>query len=132
MHSLICISTLFVIASAAKPPVELFSPLVPQKVLATLNALPVPTKYPQYTNREGTWLYFSPNSWTSGFFPATAYALNTRKDLCGASDANGLDAADWVALGQTASSGLIPLESNNSIGHDVGFVSFPFMEELKM
>jgi hypothetical protein len=38
--------------------------------------------------------------------------------------------ADWVGLGRTWSDGLISLESSNSVGHDVGFLSFPFVEEL--
>ncbi|KAJ6582824.1 glycoside hydrolase family 88 protein [Mycena sp. CBHHK59/15] len=58
------------------------------------------------------------------------YALNTRKTLCGVSPANGLSAADWLTLGRSASNGLIPLELHNNQGHDVGFLSFPFVEEL--
>jgi len=101
------------------------------KVLATAKSLPVSIQYPKYTDRtEGDWLFFSPDTWTSGFFPATPYALNTRKSLCRATKANGLDAADWVALGRSASNGLIPLETKNTVGHDVGFLSFPFVEEL--
>jgi len=132
MYTLIIIYSLLATTSATNPSVnsELFSSLVPQKVLATFNALPNPIKYPQYTTTTGTWQYFSPDTWTSGFFPATGYALNTRKKLCSASDANGLGTADWVALGRAASNGLIPLEANTGVGHDVGFLSFPFVEEL--
>ncbi|KAF8638888.1 hypothetical protein AX17_001941 [Amanita inopinata Kibby_2008] len=76
----------------------------------------------------GKWLYFSPNTWTSGFLPATGYALRRRQQLCGSS--NDLHIADWLYLGRAASSGLVPLEANNTVGHDVGFLSFPFVEEL--
>ena len=131
MPTLLYLSTiLFTALVAANAPPELFSPLVPEKILATFNALPNPIKYPQYTTTNGTWLYFDPDTWTSGFFPASGYALNTRKRLCGASDANGLGAADWVALSRAASNGLIPLETKTSVGHDLGFLSFPFVEEL--
>ncbi|KAF8831798.1 hypothetical protein HHX47_DHR1001178 [Lentinula edodes] len=117
-------------------PDELFSPLIPQKIANTSNSLPSPIQYPQYTNtwnvsNPGTWLDFIPDTWTSGFFPASLYALNTRKTLCGATDANALGIADWLELGRSTSTGLIPLETNNTnLQHDVGFVSFPFAEEL--
>jgi hypothetical protein len=130
MYMLFFLSSLLATASAAKPPAELYSSLVPQKVLATFNALPNPVKYPEYSTTDGTWQYFPPDTWTSGFFPVTGYALNTRKNLCCPSDANGLGTADWLALSRAASNGLIPLEVNTGVGHDVGFLSFPFVEEL--
>lgn len=115
----------------ASAPSQLFSPLIPQKVLATFNALPSPVQYPQYTDTTtGKWQYFTPWTWTSGFFPVTGYALNTRKTLCGGTPANGLGVADWLALGRSASTGLIGLDASHGIGHDVGFLSFPFVEEL--
>ncbi|KAF9448915.1 glycoside hydrolase family 88 protein [Macrolepiota fuliginosa MF-IS2] len=118
------------VLGATVPP-ELFSPLVPQKILATFQNLPNPTKYPQYTDQTvGAWQLFSPDTWTSGFFPATGYALNTRKSLCGATSSNGLDIADWLELSREASTALVPLEIKNNEGHDVGFLSFPFVEEL--
>jgi hypothetical protein len=132
MYTLIIIYSLLATTSANNPSAELFSSLIPQKVLATFKALPDPIQYPQYTTTDGTWEYFSPDTWTSGFFPATGYALNTRKKLCGASNANGLGAADWIALSRAANSGLIPLEKKTGVGHDVGFLSFPFVEELVM
>lgn len=131
MYTLFMLSSILAVAVAA-PPAQIFSPLVPQKVLATFKALPKPIQYPQYTNTGGTWLYFSPDTWTSGFFPVTGYALNTRKTLCGATTANGLGSADWVSLGRSASTGLLPLVTRNNVGHDVGFLSFPFVEELAM
>ena len=121
-----------VTADFVLPTTVLTSPLIPQKVLATFNALPNPVKYPEYSTTDGIWQYFSPDTWTSGFFPATLYAIKTRLDLCYSSATNGLGAADWLTLGRAASSSLIPLEQKNSVEHDVGFLSFPFVEELAM
>ncbi|TFK72154.1 glycoside hydrolase family 88 protein [Pluteus cervinus] len=111
-------------------PAELFSPLVPQKVLSTFQSLPKPIQYPQWTDSAGKWQMFNPATWTSGFFPVTLYAVNTRKNLCGATAANGLNVADWLTLGRSASTGLIGLTDGNGVGHDVGFLSFAFVEEL--
>ena len=72
------------------------------------------------------WLWFNAQgTWTSGFFPATLYALNTRTRLCGQGSTN----TDWRALGQRWSSLLLPITRSNSVQHDVGFISFPFVEE---
>ncbi|KIK54566.1 glycoside hydrolase family 88 protein [Collybiopsis luxurians FD-317 M1] len=137
VSSLLLLVTLYATQAAqAAVPNELFSPLIPQKVLTTSESLPSPIMYPQYTNtwnvsNPGKWQDFIPDTWTSGFFPASLYALNTRKNLCGATDANALGTADWLELARSTSSGLIPLEHNNTnLQHDVGFVSFPFSEEL--
>jgi len=131
VKNVLLLSALYVSTAFANYPVELFSPLVPQKVLAAFNALPSPIQYPQYTDTTaGKWLYFSPNTWTSGFFPATGYAMNTRTQLCGTSSSNGLGSANWLSLGRAASNGLLSLDASHGIGHDVGFISFPFVEEL--
>ncbi|KAF7777605.1 CAZyme family GH88 [Agaricus bisporus var. burnettii] len=131
MKAVVALGILAPSVLAATVPNELFSSLVPQKILATFNDLPNPTQYPQYTDqRAGDWQYFNPNTWTSGFFPSTLYALNTRRTLCGATSRNGLGIANWLELGREASRALIPLETKNSQGHDVGFLSFPFVEEL--
>lgn len=117
-------------ALATIPP-ELFSPLVTQKVLATAKTPPNPIQFPQYTDATvGNWLLFNPDTWTTGFFPATLYEMNRRQKLCG--DKHGVGSADWVKLGQAWSTGEIPLETKTGVGHDVGFLSFPFIEELKM
>ncbi|KAJ7273074.1 glycoside hydrolase family 88 protein [Mycena rebaudengoi] len=123
------LSTLVPLALASVPP-QLFSGLIPAKVLATANSLPAAIQYPQYTTSGGDWLLFGPDTWTSGFFPTTLYALNTRKSLCGATPSNGLGSADWLRVGRSISNGLIPLEIRNGQGHDQGFLSFPFVEEL--
>ena len=111
-------------------PAELFSPLVAQKVLATAQTAQNPPQYPQYTDRvQGVWQYFAPDLWTSGFFPSTLYALNTRASICPTDD---LKSTDWVSLAQRWSTAEVPLETKTSVGHDVGFLSFPFAAELQM
>ncbi|KAJ7581499.1 glucuronyl hydrolase [Mycena floridula] len=129
-------SLFLTIAVKSGIPAELFSSTIPTKVLAAANSLPDPIQYPQYTSKSGGWLFFAPDTWTSGFFPATLYALNTRKSLCGATTENGLGIADWKTLARSTSAGLIPLETDpgerKNIQHDVGFISFPFAEELEI
>lgn len=56
--------------------------------------------------------------------------MNTRTQLCGTSSSNGLGSANWLSLGRAASNGLLSLDASHGIGHDVGFISFPFVEEL--
>ncbi|KAK0474786.1 glycoside hydrolase family 88 protein [Armillaria novae-zelandiae] len=108
---------------------DLYSSLIPSKVLATAKKLN--NQFPQYTDSSaGVWKLFSADKWTSGFFPATLYALEKRKMLCGATSANGLNAADWADLGRKTSAGLATLTKSNNVGHDVGFLSFPFVHEL--
>lgn len=112
------------------PPEELWSPLVSQKFYATAVNVSA-TQYPQYTDRTyGLWIDFDVDIWTSGFLPAALYAMHTREALCPglASD----PPVDWLALGRAWSGGLSALEVHNTVGHDVGFISFPLLEELKM
>lgn len=118
-------------------PSELFSSLVPQKVLSTAQSTQSPPKYPQWTDRnQGAWQYFTPDTWTSGFFPSTLYALNTRAQLCnktqGTSGDGGLKETDWVGLGRMWSAAEVPSETKTGVGHDVGFLSFPFADELAL
>ncbi|PCH38423.1 glycoside hydrolase family 88 protein [Wolfiporia cocos MD-104 SS10] len=92
-------------------PAELYSPLVASKVLKIASSLPQPMMYPQYTDRvRGDWEYFVPDLWTSGFFPATLYEMRRRAQLTPE----------------------VPLETNNTVGHDVGFLSYPFVNELEI
>jgi hypothetical protein len=108
---------------------ELFSPFIQSKVFNVANAH-VPTTYPEYTYpNNGSWIYFPADTWTTGFFPATLYALYERSLMC--PSASSVD-ADWLNLGRSWSTAEIPLETSNDLGHDVGFVSFPFAQELKM
>ncbi|EMD34410.1 glycoside hydrolase family 88 protein [Gelatoporia subvermispora B] len=115
-------------ASIGLPP-ELFSPLIAQKIATIAAAIPSPMMYPQYTDRvEGVWQYFKPDEWTTGFFPATLYAMHQRAQLCPSTNSG--DAAQWLQLGREWSTAEVPLEQTNTLGHDVGFVSYPFMLEL--
>ncbi|KAF9265801.1 glycoside hydrolase family 88 protein [Marasmius fiardii PR-910] len=115
------------------PPAELYSPLIPQKVLRSYSSLPSPIQYPQWTDQSvGKWDYFVPDTWTSGFFPATLYEMHNRQNLCPEnSDAAG-PGRDWLDLGRKACDGLVGLPGHNTQGHDVGFLSFAFLEELKI
>jgi hypothetical protein len=112
------------LARALQPAPELFSPCIYLKVLNTFESLPNPIKYPEYTDSiAGKWLDFAPDTWTSGFLPATAYALHTRNRFCP-------DDVDWLALGRASAGPLVPLEAKNTLGHDVGFLSYPFVDEI--
>ena len=115
---------------AAEPPEELYSPLVSSKILATAHDTRDGKSYPHNTDQvNGIWNYVGTDWWTSGFFPATLYSMNRRSELC----PNTADApADWVNLGQVWSADLTRLLIKNSVGHDVGFISFPFVDELTM
>lgn len=129
------LATLFVLSTLpfvlAAVPSELFSSLIPQKVFATFQALPSPIQYPQYTNTTtNDWIYFNPFTWTSAFLPTIGYAINTRTELCGTTSSNSQGMTDWLDLARSASNGLLPLNASNGIGHDVGFLSFAFVEEL--
>jgi len=120
------------VAGVPAPP-ELISPLIAQKVLATFKNLPSPILYPHVTDStEGKWIGHIPNWWTSGFFPATGYLLNTRLQICNSTLGNGLALGNWLALARQSTSGLVNLDADHGIGHDLGFVAFPFMEELAM
>ncbi|KAI0263721.1 d-4,5 unsaturated-glucuronyl hydrolase-like protein [Gloeopeniophorella convolvens] len=114
-------------------PSELFSPLVTQKLLTTAQLKPgVPSSYPQYTTRDtGAWLFFGADTWTSGFLPATFYALAERAAICPRS-MNGTTAAQWIQFGRSSSTGEIGLEAHTGVGHDVGFLSYPFVDELNV
>jgi len=115
----------------ASLPAEAFSPLIPQKVLATADTIESPAEYPQYTDRvAGSWQWFSPDTWTTGFFPSTLYALHARSTLC-SQDVGNLKETDWLGLGRMWSAAEVPLEFKTGVGHDVGFLSFPFMDELE-
>ncbi|EJD01239.1 d-4,5 unsaturated-glucuronyl hydrolase-like protein [Fomitiporia mediterranea MF3/22] len=118
---------------AATPPSELFSPLIAQKISQIASNFSSPTLYPQYTDSSGKWLYFPTDTWTTGFFPALLYSLNTRASFCKTSSSNdGLNETDWLTLAWGWSAPEVGLETNNSVGHDVGFLSFPFQEELTL
>ena len=114
-------------------PPYLFSPLIAQKLLACAQLTPgVPTLYPQYTTRDtGVWRYFGADTWTSGFLPATSYALAERATIC-LSSLNDTTATQWLEIARSSATGEVPLETHTSVGHDLGFLSFPFADELNM
>lgn len=114
---------------AATPPAELYSPLL-AKINNTGTNLTTPAVYPEYTDSQGQWLYFPTDGWTTGFLPTTLYALNTRLTLC--PDAQELNTTNWLTEARHWTTPEVSLETNNTQGHDVGFLSFPFQEELKV
>ena len=113
--------------AAASPPPELLSSLILQKVSQAALNNTTPPSYPEYTDSSGKWQYFIPDTWTSGFFPSMLYALNTRVGLCNNSTSI---QTDWLSEARRWSSAEVPLEAQNTEGHDVGFLSFPFVQEL--
>src|ERR1700733_9366238 len=117
--TLLLSSFIALVIATATPPPELYSPLISSKIRTIAQSESNPTTYPQYTDSTvGKWQYFQPDIWTSSFFPAMLYALNTRAKLCGTGDGD-----TWVELGRQWSTGVIPLETKNDVGHDVGFLS---------
>ena len=133
MRQLLLCVMLFLAPAFGYPllPPELFSPLIAQKLFATARlAQSVPGSYPQYTTRDtGEWLFFGADTWTSGFLPATFYALAERAALCPRS-MHGTTREQWLDIARSSATGEIPLELHTSVGHDVGFLSFPFVDEL--
>lgn len=129
LFTLVFLLSALPVLRAAEPPGELYSPLVSSKILATAHDTRDGKSYPHNTDQvNGIWNYVGTDWWTSGFFPATLYSMNRRSELC----PNTVDAADWVNLGQVWSADLTRLLIKNSVGHDVGFISFPFVDELTM
>jgi hypothetical protein len=87
-----------------------------------------PVQYPQYTDRSGGWwVDYGTDYWTSGFLPVELYAMQTREELCPSLKSG----VDWLALGRAWSGGLTQLEVHTTVGHDVGFISMPFVSELQ-
>jgi hypothetical protein len=109
-------------------PAELWSSLVTQKVARTAANVST-TSYVQLTDRvNGKWIKYGVDYWTSGFLPVHLYAMHRREELCPSLKSG----TNWLELGREWSLGLLSLIPHNTVGHDVGFLSFPFFEELKM
>ena len=53
------------------------------------------------------------------------YLLDTRTKLCPS-----VGHPDWLVLARDWSLGLVPLEEDKNLDHDVGFLSYPFQQEL--
>jgi len=121
------------------PPQQLTAPLVASKLsntAAKLASSRAPT-YPQWTylSGNGSWQYFPAGTWTSGFFPASLYLMNTRKSvLCKADNTTGQ--TDWLASAESWMQGLDPVANPNAnlfgVRHDVGFLSFGWFEALTL
>jgi len=133
MRRFLLSAVLFLTSAFGYPllPPELFSPLIAQKLLATSRlAQGVPGSYPQYTTRDtGEWIFLRADTWTSGFLPATFYALAERAALCPRS-MPWTTRQLWLDIARSSTTSEIPLELHTSVGHDVGFLSFPFVDEL--
>ncbi|KIM30243.1 glycoside hydrolase family 88 protein [Serendipita vermifera MAFF 305830] len=102
------------------------SPLIYSKY-DTSSATYRTNSYPHLTSASGSWSWVGNDWWTSGFFPGTLYLLNERSKKC-----PGKTNVDWLARARKWSEGLVPLESSNSVGHDTGFLAYPFLSELKV
>ncbi|KAG9034107.1 hypothetical protein FRB95_013752 [Tulasnella sp. JGI-2019a] len=141
MHLLfISLTCLAAITKATFPiPTELYSPVITEKVLNTAHSFASQApKYPHYTtpppynNKAGQWQYYPPaGSWTSGFFPATLMLLAERATKCPGGQLVSLpEAESALTYARTWSAPLSKLTKINGIGHDVGFISFPFQDDL--
>ncbi|THH21079.1 hypothetical protein EW146_g411 [Bondarzewia mesenterica] len=119
------------LASLLPIPQELVSREISTKLLATgQNVSGIPMVYPQQTTRDtGVWIPVGVDSWTSGFLPSTFYALYERAALCPSMTS---ESQRWLDLGRRWATGELPLTIRNGQGHDVGFLSYPFVDELSV
>ncbi|OBZ75829.1 hypothetical protein A0H81_04790 [Grifola frondosa] len=102
------------VLSRLELPSELYTPLIADKILQRAISTPNPMQYPQYTDRvAGDWIWFSPDLWTTGFFPSTLYAMYARAQLCPWTTG---EASKWLSLGRQWSAAELPLEIKNSVG----------------
>ncbi|ELU41819.1 d-4,5 unsaturated -glucuronyl hydrolase-like protein [Rhizoctonia solani AG-1 IA] len=156
MTTMIVLKTAFLVAAASSgitfveaangvaldsaPPSQLISPLIESKLTSTAGSLSSnnPTTYPQWTylSGNGTWQYFRAATWTSGFFPASLYLMNTRKSVLCTNDSE-TGSTDWLAAAQSWMQGLDPVANSNAglfdgVRHDVGFLSFGWLEALTL
>ncbi|KAG8949497.1 hypothetical protein FRC03_000324 [Tulasnella sp. 419] len=131
-RAVLFVSFLPIWALAVIPP-ELYSPLIPQKVLKIAERQDK-TMYPQWTAvDQSTWQYYPTDTWTSGFFPASMMLLNERGRLCpGSNMITNVQTSTSLSHAREWSESLTTLEVQNNVKHDVGFISFPFWEELKI
>lgn len=134
MRVLFGVGTLALCTRAASPPAELFSDLIAQKVSAVASNLSSPALYPEYTDADGKWQYFVADTWTTGFFNSLLYALHNRSLACSDTQSSDgtLNTTDWLGFARAWTVPEVALETTNTLGHDVGFVSFPFQDELQL
>jgi hypothetical protein len=127
---IIIVASFPVLISCVAIPSELFSSLISQKILVTFQSLPTPILYPHVTDSMGKWINHSINWWTAGFLPASSYLLLARQKMCNSTQSFNTSGGDWLTLGRSSSGPLANLNATHGIGHDIGFISFPFIEEL--
>ena len=73
----------------------------------------------------GSWEFFPAETWTSGFFASTLYALNLRESILCPSD-NGTSSIDWLSLAQKWNTPEFESTAQAITNtHDVGFLSYP-------
>ncbi|QRV78642.1 glycoside hydrolase family 88 protein [Ceratobasidium sp. AG-Ba] len=108
---------------------SIFSPAIAQKY-ALVGAKYRPGELPHLTNATGSWLWEPADFWTAGFLPSCFYLLDERSKLC--PNREDLTSIDWLAIARRWSDSVAPLQYNNSREHDQGFLSYPFIHELKV
>ncbi|KAH7104069.1 Six-hairpin glycosidase [Auriculariales sp. MPI-PUGE-AT-0066] len=119
-------------ALAWTAPATLFDPLIAAKLLHEAETVNAPPLLPSITSTDGKWMWTSPNNWTAGFLPATLYQLAKRECLCPSSTLVGDSVPNWLEYGRTWTGPVATLHWNNTVGHDVGYVSFPFVDEVAL
>ncbi|KAG9127201.1 hypothetical protein FRC07_000246 [Ceratobasidium sp. 392] len=125
------------VALQTPAPKQLTSPLIASKLNKTASKLKSPPTYPQWTylSGNGSWQYFPAATWTSGFFPASLYLMNTRKsELCKGDSSTGQ--TNWLTTANKWMQGLDPVANPNAglfgVRHDVGFLAFGWFEALRL
>ena len=136
LYPLLLIPLLYPITTIALPDERglknLFSPVIPSKIHAIASSQD-PSRYPHYTTQDsGKWVYVDADTWTTGFFPGTLYLLAERTKLCKGAGKGEWDEERWLELGRSWSTGMLRLTQGNKAQHDQGFLSYPFVEELKV
>ncbi|KAI5477020.1 d-4,5 unsaturated-glucuronyl hydrolase-like protein [Pseudohyphozyma bogoriensis] len=134
--ALFTLLSLAALSSGATVPSDLFSSSTYSKLLTTAQSQSSPSSWPEYTSTNGSWLTFDATTWTSGFLPATFYLLNERHSkLCPASTPTATNGSttDWLSYARAWSpASLYTADEALTNTHDVGFLSFPAQEELKL
>jgi hypothetical protein len=108
----------------------LYSPINAQKLLAMANDTTALNSgwYPEYTTRDGQWVWFAPmpDGWTAGLFPAALYVMQDRERMCPAL-ATG---TDWLSLARQWTAPLLKQLTGPTVLSSLGFLSYPFQYEL--
>lgn len=62
--------------------------------------------------------------------PASAYLLLARQEMCNSTHSSQNSGGHWLSLGRSLAGPLANLDASHGIGHDLGFISYPFIQEL--